>query len=148
MPRRPLTVLAWLFLACAHGAPRADPAALKPLADHLMERTRWKDFLAIQAMVVPERRETFLKAREDDKDERDLSFSECELEKVELAPDGSHATVTAAVKWVKLPSSVEQSAHVKSELWDYRGSWLLARQEGGPFEELAAPYAGPPDAGL
>jgi hypothetical protein len=136
-----------LAVACAHGPPRAPRESLKPAAQQFHERIRWKDFTGASDLIVPERREQFRVARSTSKDERDLSITDFELDRIELSPDGTTARVSAHLKWVKLPSNTEQDAVVVSEFVDYRGTWLLARQEHGPFDDLSEPYAGVPDAG-
>ncbi len=140
---------AWMLVAlsCAHGPKHAPPASLKPVAEQFLERIRWKDFFGASDLVVPERRDAFRKARLDGKDERDLSISEYELDRLELSPDATRAKVYAHLKWVKLPSMSEHEEVVVSEFVDYQGTWLLARLENGPFDELTAAYERP-DAGL
>jgi hypothetical protein len=133
-----------LASGCAHDVRRADPAALQSTAEQFHERIRWKDFHGASELLVPERRDAFLRARK--ADEKDLSVTDYDVSAPKLGPARTRADVKSRVKWVRLPSATENDAEVTSELVDYHGTWLLARQQGGPFDaELGAPYAGPPE---
>ncbi|HME90395.1 MAG TPA: hypothetical protein VKE49_03165, partial [Myxococcaceae bacterium] len=52
--------------------------------------------------------------------------------------DGSTALVISRMSWMRLPSLSETTQLVTSEFVLRDGSWLLARQSGGPFAELGA----------
>lgn len=134
--------------ACAHEQRRADPAALQATAEKFHELVRWKDFRGASELVVPERRAAFLKASHDA--ERDLSVTDYEVQSPKWGDDKHKASVVSRLRWVMLPSPTENDAEVTSDWVDYRGTWLLARQQAGPFATpLGEPYAGPPpeDAG-
>jgi len=140
--------LPWLLLAalaCAHTPRKADPALLRTTVDQFHERLHWNDFHAASGALVPERRERFLKARSARRDDKDLTVTECEVVNVD-AREGK-ALITTRMRWIRLPSASEQSDEVVSEWVDYDGTWLLARQTPGPFEELAEEYTRPADAG-
>ncbi len=96
-------------------------------------RVRWKDFRGAAELVVPERRDGFGNAREAKRDTRDLSITDYQLEDARLSPDGTRATVVSRISWTRLPSVSENSDLVTSEFVFRDGSWLLARQDAGPF---------------
>ena len=86
-------------------------------------------------MVVPERRSAFLAARA--RDAKDVSISEIDLLDVVVAEDSQKATVMSRIRWVRLPSTSEKIADVKSG-WVVRGNdWFLESMEGGPFPDLS-----------
>ncbi len=82
---------------------------------------------------MPERRERFEQALKARADERDLSISDYELERERISADGKSATVESRVSWTRLPSVSEKTELVTSELVRRDGSWLISRQQGGPF---------------
>jgi hypothetical protein len=133
-----------LASGCAHDVKRADPAALQSTAEQFHERIRWRDFRGASELLVPERRDAFLSARK--ADEKDFSVTDYEVGTAKVGPVRTHAEVKSRLKWVRLPSATENDAELTTELVDYHGTWLLARQQGGPFDaELGAPYVGPPE---
>jgi len=101
---------------------------------------RWKDFVGAGELVVPERRESFERARKANHDARDLSIMEYELEDIRIQ-DRSRAVVVSRMSWMRLPSVSVTTDVVTSEFVAINGTWFLARQDAGPFvEELKAPY--------
>jgi len=131
-----LPLLAWALLGVGCASTGATLTTLKSTYDEFSDRVRWADdFGAAAQLVVPERRGAFLAARTHEA--KDLSISEIELLDVKQSEDGQQATVFSRYQWVRLPSTSQQVANVKS-VWVARGNeWFLATMEGGPFPELA-----------
>lgn len=141
-----LTTFAFL-VACAHtpAARQADAEALRSVVDSFHKRVRWKDYTGASRLLVPERRAAFDAAREERKDERDLTISDFELLEAQLAPDGTRAQVTSRIQWLRLPSLSEHTDTVTTELVKLGRDWFIARQNKGPFTpELDVPYEAPP----
>jgi hypothetical protein len=134
--KRSLALLLPLVLAgCAHTSKESKLEELKPVVENFHKAVRWKDFRAASRLLVPERQEDFLKARRQLKDEQDLSITDYELEEVKLSEDGQHATVVSQIQWMRLPSASAHTATVTSEFVLRNGTWLLERQEDGPFAD-------------
>lgn len=123
---------AFVLGACAHGK-LGTAEEIRTTADSFHQRIRWRDFRGAAELLVPERRERFEHALKVRGDERDLSISDYELEQERVSADGTVATVVSRVSWTRLPSVVEHSELVTSELVRKDGVWLLSRQQGGPF---------------
>jgi hypothetical protein len=124
---------AFVVGACAHGPKLGAAEEIRSTADSFHQRIRWRDFHGAAELLVPERRERFEHALRARGDERDLSISDYELEQERISADGTVATVVSRVSWTRLPSVVEHSELVTSELTLKYGVWLLSRQQGGPF---------------
>ena len=135
--------------ACAHAPRSGGLETLKPAVETFHQRIRWKDYRGAAELLVPDRREAFLKARAQKNDDRDLSITDYQLEDARLDADGLRAIVVSRVSWVRLPSVSEKTEVLSTELVFRDGAWLVARQDGGPFvPELEAEYAATaPDAG-
>jgi hypothetical protein len=133
---RLLAVLLVLTLsgACAHTKKTADTESLRPTVESFHQRVRWKDYRMAARYIVPERRQEFEKAVREHEDERDLDITDYEIEGVELADEGQRAIVTSTFRWTRLPSLSVQKATVTSEFVYRDGTWLMERQEGGPFD--------------
>lgn len=123
---------------------RPDVDGLKPVVEAFHQRVRFKDFRGAADLLVPERREAFIQARDDGHDEKDLFFTNYDLEDAKLSPDQRTATAVSKLGWYRLPSTVEQTATLKSTFVWRQGGWMLESQERGPFKELAPAR----DAGL
>ncbi len=119
--------------ACAHIKSSADLEGLRAAAETFHQRIRWKDFRGAAELIVPERRASFQAAREAQRDDRDLSITDYQLEDARLSADGSSAVVVSRLNWTRLPSLSEASELVSSEFVLRDGTWLIARQSGGPF---------------
>jgi hypothetical protein len=145
LKRSPL--LAFLLLGCVHAKPGGNPEMVKPQVESFHQRIRWADWRGASELIVPERREAFLRARKAENDGKDLQIADYQLEDFKL-PDAFHARVASSLSWVKLPSSSLATKTMESE-WVWRdGNWFIARVTDGPFGELSAPYSWePPDAG-
>jgi len=140
---------AFVVGACAHGPKLGAAEEIRSTADSFHQRIRWRDFRGAAELLVPERRERFVQALKVRGDERDLSISDYELEQERISADGTVGTVVSRVSWTRLPSVVEHSELVTSELTLKDGVWLLSRQQGGPFgRELGdeLPRIRPPSA--
>ncbi len=122
-------------IACAHAPKSGDLESLRLASEALHQRIRWKDFQAVAALLVPEKREAFLAAVRERNDERDLNVTDVELQETKLLDEGTRAVVVAHVRWHRLPSDTEEAAVVRSELVWRAGAWLLERQRGGPFAD-------------
>jgi hypothetical protein len=128
-----LTAWALLEVGCRTGAPTMS--TLKSTYEEFEQRARWGDSAALGQIVVPERRAAFLAAR--GRDASDLSVTEVDLLDVNLSQEGTRATVTSRMHWLRLPSASEQVENVRSE-WVARGEqWLLESMQGGPYPDLA-----------
>jgi hypothetical protein len=136
----------WLLAACAHApaAPAPDPESIRSAVEAFHRRARWKDFRGAADLIVADRRQAFIDARAQMRDERDLTISDYELADVRLDPEGERAWVVSRISWLRLPSVTEQTQLVTTELVGTGRSWKIARQDCGPFEDaLSAPYAPP-----
>src|SRR4051812_10452038 len=96
LPSRAMTrtwaaLTATCFFGCAT-VPHGDVDELKPTIEAFHKCARWKDFQCIANLLVPSKRDAFLKAREAMKDERDLTISDYELEEAKVAGDRLKAT--------------------------------------------------------
>jgi hypothetical protein len=133
---RLLAVLLVLTLggACAHTKKKSDLEALQPVVENFHKRVRWKDYRFAARYIVPERRQDFERALRERKDERDLDITDYDIEEVQFVEEGQRAIVTSRFKWTRLPSVTEQSETVTSEFVYRDGTWLLEKQEGGPFD--------------
>jgi hypothetical protein len=132
-----------LFFACAHTPPPLPGLeVLKPAVETFHQRIRWKDFRGAAELIVPERRTAFERAVRERRDERDLQINDYELEDAKLSEDGLSAEVASRITWMRLPSSSVKEELVISHFVLRGSSWLLQRQENGPFgSELSAEYA-------
>lgn len=133
-----------LLAACAHSQKPSGLEGLKPIAEGFHRLARWKDYRGAASFIVPERRAAFERARANRDDDTNLSITDYELEDVVLLPDGRHALVLSRMSWTRLPSVSVNTDTVTSEFVWRDGTWLLARQERGPFAELSLPYEDPP----
>lgn len=133
---RLLAVLLVLTLggACAHTKKKSDLETLRPVVENFHKRVRWKDYRFAARYIVPERRQDFERALRERKDERDLDITDYDIEEVQFVEEGQRAIVTSRFKWTRLPSVTEQSETVTSEFIYRDGTWLLEKQEGGPFD--------------
>ena len=137
-------------LACVHGRPGGDPENARKTAELFHHRSRWKDYGGAALLIVPEKRRAFDESRRRLNDERDLSISDFQLDEITVAGDGSAARVVSRMSWYRLPSVTAHEDTVVTDFVFRGGTWLIARQTGGPFEEdLSGPYVPPeePDAG-
>ncbi len=134
---RALVLLSVVSFGCAT-LKRADVEELKPAVEAFHQRARWKDFRAAAELVVPERRDAFVRARAKAKDDRDLFVTDFQLEDAKVTQGEGSTTATAVSKlsWYRLPSTTEESATVTSVFVWREGRWLLESQDGGPFPEL------------
>jgi hypothetical protein len=128
-----LLLLALIGGACAHTPKSTGMEGLRPVVEDFHKRVRWRDFRGAARHIVPERREEFLRRRNELQDERDLSVTDFEILEAILDPEGMRATITSRLQWMRLPSASEQSATVTSEFVFRDGAWLLERQFEGPF---------------
>lgn len=134
-PRSILSLALFLASSCATvGKP--DTEALKPTLEAFARGVRWKEFRGTADLIVPERREAFLKARLKAKDDQDLTISDFTQEDAIIAPDLQTARVVAVIKWLRMPNPVEQRATLTSVFVWREGRWLLESQDDGPFVEL------------
>ncbi len=126
-------LVALVLGACAHGPKLGTAEEIRSAAESFHERIRWRDFHGAAELLVPERRGPFEEALKARGDQRDLSISDYELEQERISADGKTATVLSRVSWTRLPSVTEKTELVTSEFIRRDGSWLLSRQQGGPF---------------
>ncbi len=132
------TAMLWVALAtvsCA-SVSKPDLDELKPAVEAFHSRLRWKDFRGAADLIVPERRDAFLRARARLKDDRDLFITDFQLEDARTSPDQSVARAVARLSWYRLPSTTEESAVVTNVFAWREGAWFLESQDVGPFEEL------------
>ncbi len=135
------------LVACAHAPKSGGLETLKPAVETFHQRIRWRDYRGAAELLLPERREAFLKARAEQQDDKDLTITDYQLEDARLLGEGDRALVVARLSWMRLPSISEHSDLVTTELVFRDAAWWVARQDKGPFApELDVPYQ-PPDAG-
>lgn len=127
-------VLLTLGVGCAHTKKTADLETLRPVVESFHQRVRWKDYRVAARYVVPERRQEFERAIREHHDERDLDITEYDIEGLEMVEDGHRAIVTSRFQWTRLPSLSVQKDTVTSEFIYRDGTWLLEKQQGGPFD--------------
>jgi hypothetical protein len=132
--RLPALFLVLVLGACATTPKKSNLEALKPTVESFHQLIRWRDYRSAARLVVPERRQDFLRSRVEKHDDRDLTITDYEIEDVKLSDDGRRATVQSRVQWMRLPSASERNALVTSEFVFREGAWLLERQLEGPFE--------------
>lgn len=120
--------------ACAHSQKPTDLENLRPTVEEFHKRVRWKDYRFATRYIVPERRKDFEKSLEDHQDEQDLDVTEFEIESVEMRDENQRAVVTSSIRWTHLPSVSVKKATVTSEFVYRNGTWLLEKQQGGPFD--------------
>ncbi len=145
-PALPHLLCLWLLAACAHtpARPTPDPESIRATTEAFHRRVRWKDFRGAADLLVADRRQAFLDARDQQRDERDLTISDYELTDLRVDPEGERAWVVTRISWLRLPSVTEQTQLVTTELVGSGRSWRIARQDRGPFEDaLSAPYVPP-----
>lgn len=130
--------LCMVVLASCATIRQPDLEDLKPAVEAFHQRVRWKDFRAAADLIVPERRDAFLKARAKLKDERDLFISDFQLEdaKVTTASSGGVANAVSHMSWYRLPSTSETTVTITSVFVWRDNAWILESQDDGPFEDL------------
>ncbi len=126
--------LALVLGGCA-SAKVGDLDVLKPTVETFHQRARWRDYRGAAELVVPEKRDAFLKARDAMHDDKDLFITDYQLEDAKFGVDKSWATCVSRVNWYRLPSVTEQSVMVTSTFLWRDGKWYLDSQDGGPFAE-------------
>jgi hypothetical protein len=133
-----------LFAGCAHQQRASAVEGLKHAADTFHQRARWKDYRSAADLVVPERRDAFLAAREELHDDKDLSITDYDLEELTLSEDRQSGRVVSRISWMRLPSLSEKAETVRSEFYLLNGEWLLGRQDRGPFADALGEEYAPP----
>lgn len=142
MRRFAFLLLGSLLSACAT-VPQGDVENLKPAIESFHQKLRWKDFRSAADRIVAERRDAFLKARQDGNDERDLFVTNFELDEAKIAPDTLSAKAYSKLSWYRLPSTTEETKSVVSVFVWREAAWQLESQSGGPFPELEPAPAKP-----
>lgn len=138
MKRLLLLALAGLS-ACAHVREKGDLEDLKPTLEAFHQRLRWRDYRGAADFLVAERRTSFTRARLARNDDRDLSFTDYQLEDCDISKDVKTASCVSRMGWIRLPSPSEEQAVVTS-VWTWDGyAWRLKSQDGGPFQPELAP---------
>ncbi len=136
MLRHVAIVLCLLNSACATFWAKGDLEELKPAIESFHQKLRWKDFRVAAEGIVPERRESFIKARTKTNDERDLFITDFQLEDAKTSDDQTKAHAVSKLSWYRLPSTSEQTATITS-LYVWRDKrWLLESQDSGPFPDM------------
>ncbi len=133
--------------ACASmtGA-KGDVETLKPAVDTFHQRARWSDFRGASELIVPEKRDAFVRARDKMNDAKDLHITDYDLEDAKVADDRLSAVCVWRMRWYRLPSVTEQDAIVRSRFIWKNGTWLLDSQDGGPFASELVVSAAPEPA--
>lgn len=140
----PALCLLLLLAGCAHQQRATAVDGLKHSADTFHKRARWKDYRSAADLIVPERRELFLEAREQLHDDKDLSITDYELEEMTLSEDRKSGRVVSRISWMRLPSLSEKAETVRSDFYLVNGEWLLGRQDRGPFSDALGEAYAPP----
>ncbi len=144
MLRSTAIVMCVVLSSCATLLGRPDLEELKPAIEAFHQKLRWKDFRVAAETIVPERRQSFIKARVKAHDDRDLFITDFQLEDAQTSPDRTVATAVSTINWYRMPEMIEQSATVTSVyVWRER-RWQLESQDTGPFPDLMGPP--PPQA--
>ena len=120
------------FIGCAT-VPKGDVDELKPTIEAFHKCARWKDFQCVANLLVPSKKDAFLRAREKLTDERDLFITDYDLEEAKVAPDRLKAAAVSHIKWYRLPSNSEENSAVTSNWVWMDSAWRLDTQDSGPF---------------
>ena len=86
MTRSVFLVVPLCFFGCAT-VPKGDVDLLKPTIEAFHQAARWKDFQAIGELLVPEKKDAFMNAGKDLKDEKNLYITDYELQDAKVALD-------------------------------------------------------------
>ena len=130
-----LCLLVTVSAACAT-VKTPDAEELKPAVEAFHQRVRWKDFRGAAELIVPERRDGFVKGRSKLNDDRDLFITDFQLEDAQVLPDAQLARVVSQMSWYRLPSTSEKNVTLTSVYAWREGHWMLESQDEGPFDEL------------
>jgi hypothetical protein len=133
--RLPALFLVLALSGCATVSKKSNLEELKPTVEQFHQVIRWKDFRSAARFIVPEKRKAFTKARIALNDERDLTITDYEIEDGQLSEDGTRAFIQSRIQWMRLPSASEHVSVVTSEFVYQHGTWLLERQDEGPFAD-------------
>lgn len=118
---------------------KSDLEELKPAIESFHQKLRWKDFRVAAEGIVPERRDSFIKARIKTNDERDLFITDFQLEDAKTSDDQLQARAVSRLSWYRLPSMTEVSATITSVYVWREKRWMLESQDSGPFPDLLGP---------
>lgn len=103
-------------------------------ADQYYQGIRWKAFSQAAAVLPPDRRAAFLKAREA---ERDLfSVLDYEIHSVEFDAAQESAVVIVDYTWNRLPSTSLEKSRIQQRWQSQKTGWMLVEQH-----ELELPKA-------
>jgi hypothetical protein len=123
--------LGGLPLGCAHLKDSGQDEDLDHAVDLYWKATRWQDAVAGSALVAPEPRSEWLRTR--DKQEKNLNVTSYEIQGEKIDKGGFSAAVIVKVTWFLLPSLVEQTELVQQR-WVYSAShWMASSEKGGPL---------------
>ncbi len=126
-----LEVFLGLPLGCAHLKDSGQEEDLDHAVDLYWKATRWQDAVAGSALVAPEPRSEWLRMR--DKQEKNLNVTSYEIQGEKVDKGGFSASVIVKVTWFLLPSLVEQTELVQQR-WVYSGNhWMVRSEKGGPL---------------
>ena len=140
---RTILLLTVALSGCATTRQKGDVSDLKPTVESFHRHLRWKDFRGATDFMVQERRATFIKARLDRNDDRDLTVSDYQLEDCTVSGDQLTAACVSRINWIRLPSVSESSEVVTCTFhWDGH-NWRLVSMENGPFQPEMAPAPAP-----
>ena len=144
---RVLLLLTLAGSACA-SAKVGDLDVLEPTLETFHQRSRWRDYRGAAELVVPEKRDAFLKARDAMHDDKDLFITDYQLEDAKYGGDKSWAVCVSRINWYRLPSVSEQSVVVTSRMVWRDAKWMVDAMDGGPFAselvlKTAEPKVGP-----
>jgi hypothetical protein len=123
-------------VGCAHDARRDRGRQLESAVKQLHLLLRWKDFEGAARLMVPEKRERFAAAREEQGDDRDLTIADYEVLDASIDDQAESAVITSTISWMRLPSTSLVTERVRSRFVFQDGAWLLEQQDGGPFADL------------
>ncbi len=99
--------------------------------DLYWKAVHWQDALAGSALVAPDARSDWLKTR--DKQERNLNVTSYEIQGEKIDRGGDAATVLVKMTWYLLPSLTEQNDLVQQRWVLISGHWLVGSEKGGPL---------------
>ena len=117
--------------SCSHLKDSGQDEELDHTVDLYWKAAHWQDAIAGSALVAPGPRSEWLRTR--DTQEKNLNVTSYEIQGEKMDPGGYSASVIVKVTWFLLPSIVEQTGLVQQR-WVYSGGhWMVASEKGGPL---------------
>jgi len=126
MHRLTLLLALAILAACATDMQRRRRlSALALTADQFAQALRWQRFALCERALAPEVKDVFRRKYVERTEV--LRLTDVEISGVDVAEDGSSATVRARARWVLLPSITEQVSTLEQRWEDRAKGWVLTR---------------------